>query len=197
MALRRSVLTGLGLCAIAAGAPLRAATLAEDQNFNSISILVGEPDWLNLIQQLSGQIDHQQGLRLLPMLGRGSVQALNDLAELRVVDMALVPSDVIVYAQMQGLLGGKGKSYAYIAALQKLPVVLVARKQIANLTGLAGRKIATGPAQSGGFATGELVLGSLGIPFARIAETGAAALISLQDGRADAALVLGTDGLNR
>lgn len=195
MALRRSVLKGLGLLAIGTAAPLPAVAATGDQNFNSISILVGEPAWLNRVQGLASLLDHQQELRLLPMLGRGSVQALNDLSQLRAVDMALVNSDVIIYAQMQGLIGDPVKSYAYIAGLQKLPVALVARKQIVNLTGLAGRKIATGPAQSGSFATGELVLGNLGIPFARVAESGTSAVISLQEGRADAALLLGTDGL--
>ncbi len=192
---RRSVLKGLGLLAFAAAAPVQAVFAAGDQNINSISIMAGESEWLNLVQGLAGQLDHQQELRVLPMLGRGSVQAMNDLAQIQVVDMALVNSDVIIYAQMQGLLGDPVKSFAYVAALQKLPVVLVARKQIANLTGLAGRRIATGPAQSGGFATGELVLGSLGIPFARVAESDIAALSSLQEGRADAALVLGAAGL--
>ncbi len=195
MEIRRSVLKGLGLLALAATVPLQAVAAAGDQNFNSISIMVGEAEWLNLVQGLAGRLDHQQELRLLPMLGRGSVQALNDLTQLRAVDMALVNSDVMIYAQMQGLLADQFKPYAYVAALQKLPIVLVARKQITNLTGLAGRKIATGPAQSGSFATGELVLGNLGIPFARVAESGVAALNSLEEGRADAALVLGTIGL--
>jgi uncharacterized protein len=195
MTLRRSVLKSIGLLAVVAARPSRADAAENDANFNSISILAGEPEWLSLIQRLAGQLDHQSQLRILPMLGRGSVQALNDLSQLRSVDIALVSSDVIIYAQMQGLLSDPTKSYAYIGTLQKLPVVLVARKQIANLTGLAGRKIATGPAQSGSFATGELVLGSLGIPFARVAESGSGAISSLTDGRADAALLLGTEGL--
>ena len=195
MGLRLAAVIGLCASCVLAVTPAYADARSAALNRNTISLMASEPEWLGISQQLAKQLDHEDGLRVLPLVGRGSVQALSDLINLQAVDAALISSDALVYAQAQGLLLPSGNKIAYLADVAKLPVVLVARREISNVTGLAGQRISTGPAQSAAFATGELLLGSLGVPFTRVAASGPAALVALTEGRADAALLLGTENL--
>jgi uncharacterized protein len=157
---------------------------------NVVGLLAGEAEWLPQANVLAAALAHEDGLRVLPIMGAGGVQALQDLSQLQYVDAALVSSDSLAYAQQQKLLSGK---LAYVARIAPLDVVLIARRGLNNVTALAGKRIATGPAQSSGFATGELLFGALEIPFLRVPAQGRNAVAALMAGKADAALVLGSD----
>lgn len=160
-------------------------------NLKTVGLMAGEAELLPRVQTIAGQLHHEDGLRILPIAGDGSLQAVNDLLRLDAVDVALIPSDTVAYAEAQGLLSDAEGKIAYLARISSLPVLVVARKNIANITGLANQRISTGPAQSAGFATGELLLGNLGLPFKRVPKSGADAIAALQAGEADAAVVLG------
>lgn len=166
---------------------------AGQSNITVVGVLVGEPQWLPQANALSKSLDYEDRLRVLPIIGAGGLQALQDLSQLQAVDAALVAADSLTYAKSQNLISGK---IAYITAIAPLPVVLIARRGLANVTALAGKRIATGPAQSSEFATGELLFGALEIPFLRVPVQGAAAIKALLNGNADAALVLGSDVAN-
>ncbi len=158
----------------------------------SFTILVGEPSWIADAQLLAKSLDHEGALRVLPVLGEGSIQAMQDITQFSALDSALVTSDSLAYVKAQNLLGADEQKFSYITAIKPLPIMLIARKNIANITALAGKRIATGPAYSASFATGEMVFGAMEIPFLRVAQTQDAAIESLASGKADAALVLGT-----
>ena len=164
----------------------------------SFTILVGEPSWIADAQLLAKSLDHEGALRVLPVLGEGSIQAMQDITQFSALDSALVTSDSLAYVKAQNLVGTDEQKFSYITAIKPLPIMLIARKNIANITALAGKRIATGPAYSASFATGEMVLGAMEIPFLRVAQTQDAAIEALANGKADAALVLGTPkNLNR
>lgn len=165
-------------------------------NKKSIGILAGEEAWIGRVQAVAHALDHEDGLRILPISGNGSVQAINDLLQLQGVDAALISSDSVAYAEGQGLMANVTSKIAYLARFGSLPVVLVTRNDIGSITALAGRKISTGPVQSAAFATGELIFGTLGIPFTRVARSGTDAIAALEAGSADAALLLGTEALH-
>jgi hypothetical protein len=152
------------------------------------SVIVGDAEWMPQAIDLAKNLAHEDGLRVLPIMGAGGLQALQDLNQLPSVDAALVSSDSLVYAQQQKLISGK---IAYVAQIAPLNVILIARKGLSNVTALAGKRIATGPAESSGFATGELLFGALEIPFLRVPAQGENAIAALMAGKADAALVLG------
>ncbi len=164
----------------------------------SFTILVGEPSWIADAQALAKSLDHEGSLRVLPVLGEGSIQAMQDITQFAALDSALVTSDSLAYVKAQNLLGTDEQKFSYITTIKPLPIMLIARKNIANITALAGKRIATGPAYSASFATGEMILGAMEIPFLRVAQTQDAAIEALASGKADAALVLGTPkNLNR
>ncbi len=161
---------------------------AGEINFN---ILVGEPSWVGEAQNLARTLDHENGVRILPVLGKGAVQSVQDLEDFPFIDAALITADSLAYVKGQNLLAPGDSKITYIAAVKPLPILLVAKRSIANVTALAGKKIATGAADTASFASGELLLGAMEVPFLRVAQTQEAAVDALLAGRADAALFVG------
>ena len=188
---RRSVIRAIMTLAVAQGLSLEAAEAGNA----ALNILAGEPEWLPIASGLADELDHRQGLRLVPTQGRGSLQALADLNQLQGADLAILTADTLAYAEGQGLLIPARTRFSYMARLQSIPILLVTHASIPSLTLLANKRICTGPAQSAGFATGELVFGALGVPFVRVPKSHAEGLAALQRGEADGALMIGTSAL--
>ncbi len=170
---------------------------AEDQratmlNRNTIGLMVSEQAWLPLAQNFSHALDHADALRILPILGSGSVQTLSDLVFLQGVDAALVSSDALTYATQHALTAdGKQRLY-YTAKLDALNVVIIAKSSLSTLSSLEGKRIATGPVHSSSFATGEILFAALGMNFERVALSDNAAIAALRQDKADAVLLLGS-----
>jgi len=178
----------LGLCFAAIGATAALAGAAE----TPFTILVGEPSWLAESQTIAKALDHENTLRVMPVLGAGSVQAVQDLQQFTLINAALITADSAAYVRAQNIGDVDGDKLSYVTTIKPLPVLLVARKGINNITALAGKRVATGPADSASFATGELLFGALEVPFTRVAQAQEKAIDALVQGKADAALVLGT-----
>lgn len=155
------------------------------------NILVGEPSWLPEAQVMARALDHENGIRILPMLGKGAVQSVQDLEDFPVIDAALITADSLAYTKGQNLLAPDESKITYVAEVKQLPILLVAKRSVANVTALAGKKIATGAADTASFASGELLLGSMEVPFLRVAQSQENAVDALLQGRADAALFVG------
>ena len=178
------------------------ATVAEAQprlvdiNRKTLTLLSGEPAWFADAVAIASDIDRENGLRILPMQGTGCIDSAADVLQLTQVDVAILSSDCVDYAEQQGLLPKASQKLAYVARVKSLPIVLVTRRDIANLTALAGKRIATGTADSAGFASGEILLGGLGLPFVRVPKSGAEAMALLKTGQADAVLLQGLDALD-
>ena len=187
----RTLLPILGFCVFFASGTFVVAETNPQKNV--IGLLAAEPQWLSSATDIATKLDHENGLRILPIIGAGGVQAFQDLVNLPMLDAAIISSDSLTYAAQQGLLGGQKEKYSYVARLAKLDVVLVAKNNIGNASGLKGMRIATGPAQSAAFATGELIFNAMNISFLRVAKQGDSALDALINGEADAAIFLGTD----
>ncbi len=184
--------------AIAAAGLFSGLAFAADQrsqtlNQNAVGLLAAEAQWMPDALELADALQHEDKLRVLPMVGIGAVQAVNDLAFLQSVDAALLPADTVTYARLQGLMQGTEGKIAYLARLSQIEFALVTRTDIKSITELADRRVATGPAQTASFATGELLLGMMEIPFLRVPRQGKAALQALDRGQADAALVSTAD----
>jgi hypothetical protein len=158
--------------------------VASDRYFG---LLVGEAAWLSQAEAVALRTDLENQTRVIPLIGAGALQALQDITGLQNIDAAIVTADSLLYAQRQKIFNAKIETTTELAQLN---LVLLTNNSIKNLTKLAGKRIATGPAQTAGFASGELVFGALEIPFLRVPLEGKSAVKALQDGSADAALVL-------
>ncbi len=182
----KNILLGLSFLA------LGATTLHAGQTEMPFTILVGEPSWLPESQSIAKALDHENALRVMPIVGAGGLRAVEDLEQFAVVNAALITADSAAYTRAQNIGAGESAKLTYITSIKPLPVLLVARRNINNVTALAGKRIATGPAESASFATGELLLGAMEVPFLRVPLAQEKAIEALAQGKADAALVLGT-----
>ncbi len=102
-------------------------------------------------------------LRILAMVGKGSVQNINDLLYLRGVDMAIVQSDVLEYLKRQGTYQDIEKQINYITKLYNEEFHLLANSDIANLDDLAGRKVNFDVKGSGTAITASILFDTLSI----------------------------------
>jgi hypothetical protein len=155
----------------------------------TLGIMASEPQWLAETQKLADAVQHDHSLRLLPIIGDGTIQTAADLTQLDSVDVALLPLDTLTYAEAQGLLNQKDAKVSYLVQLHSVTWVLVASPNIKSLTKLAGRRIASGPTGTSGFVAGELLFNAFEVPFERVPKQGAEALAAVATGEADAAIV--------
>ncbi len=196
MALPRSlflcVFPVLGLAADVAFAQSKLAEI----NQKTVTVLSGESQWFQDALAISSGLANTDGMRALAMHGDGCIDSAADVLQLTQVDVALLTTDCIEYAEAQGLLPAAQKKLTYITRLRAVPLFIVTRIENKTLTSLAGKRIATGPAHSATFASGELILGGLDLPFTRVARSGKDAIKLLQLGETDAVLLQGLAALD-
>lgn len=169
--------------------PVHADPRTAKLNANTIGLLAPEYQWLPQTVSIATTVQHEDGLRVLPILGAGTLQSVSDLAQLDSIDAALLTLDTLTYAKAQGLLGGMEGKITYLARLQPVTWALVVPKTTTTVAALANKRIATGPTGTAGFVAGELLFNALEVPFSRVPKQGAEALSKLDKGAADAALV--------
>src|SRR5881398_1573405 len=72
---------------------------------------------VRVAEDLANLIDDGATRRVVPVVGKGSLQNLTDLKYLRGIDMAIVQSDALDYAKEQRLVPGVEASLTYITRL--------------------------------------------------------------------------------
>ena len=102
-------------------------------------------------------------LRVLPTLGKGSLQNLSDILYLRGVDIGFVQADALTYAKQRGLLPNLTQNIRYVAKLYDEEVHVLARKDMTRLEDLNGQRVNVDVIGSGSAMTAEILLNSLGI----------------------------------
>lgn len=178
--------------AVALSTVVRAEDLRSQKlNQSTVGMLASTPQLSESVLEIANAMDHTDGLRILPMIGRGSLQSINDLLFLRGVDVALLSSDSLAFVKKHDLYKEETGKIAYMAKLATLNIIVLARKDIASVESLAGLRIATGPANSDEFVAAELVFDALGLNYERVATTGKNSITALLDGRIDAAVFTG------
>jgi uncharacterized protein len=166
---------GLALCAAAflwtgaasAQTPVSQDVLRQQLNANLVSVVTGSPSgtYILFAHDMSSVLDKPNGgLRVLPMLGKGSVQNVKDILHLRGVDMGIVQSDVMRYFQNSGELGRDiNRRLVYITKLYNEEFHIVANKDIKDLKDLAGKKVNFDNAGSGTQFSARIIFGLLNI----------------------------------
>jgi TRAP transporter TAXI family solute receptor len=101
-------------------------------------------------------------LRVLPTLGKGSLQNLIDILYLRGIDIGFVQSDVLTYARQRNLLHDLDR-IQYITKLYTEEVHVLAREDIHTVDDLAGKRINVDIAGSGSAMTAEILLKAFGV----------------------------------
>lgn len=184
------LILAVGLAAASAVAVPAADKRNSLLNANTVGLLVSQPSAMPDGIAISNAVAHVDGFRVLPIVGEGSLQSLNDLLFLKGVDAAIVSSDSLGYARKHELYADEDDKLAYLAKLANSSVIILARSSIASVKELAGRKVATGPAGSDSFVAADLVLGDQQVTVERSSLQGASALKALQEGSLDAAVLV-------
>lgn len=165
--IRRQLLIGFatGLCCPAVGRAWAAPDPTAAANANVLGVISGGLDgtYTRFAADIAAVIDGVDGLRILPIIGKGSLQNLSDLLYLRGVDLAIVQSDVLAAAAQQRTFPGLEQQVQYLAKLYNEEVHVFAAPGIARLSDLAGKLVAMDNRGSGTAMTATLLFSRLGI----------------------------------
>ena len=155
---------GFGRGAVAQPNLPNAAPIAR-ANAGTVGVISGGIDgtYVRIAADLAAVLDDGQTLRVLPVLGKGSLQNLADILYLRGIDVGIVQSDVLAYAKQRNLYPGIDQSIQYVAKLYDEEVHVLARKDIARVEDLAGKPVNVDVEGSGTAMTASLLFGALGI----------------------------------
>ena len=119
-----------------------AQTLVERTNRGVVELITG-PDAtsVQMAQDLASVLDDGATRRVLPVVGRGSLQNLIDLKLLRGIDIGVVRADVLEEARKQAPYLGMLESLTYVAKLYNEELHLLARAAIRNIAELEGKRV--------------------------------------------------------
>lgn len=140
---------------------------------------------------LAAVLNEVSGLRVLPILGRGSLGNIEDLLYLRGVDIALTQGDVLDFYQEFELESNIGNKLGYIASLGLEEAHLLARQEIATIDDLEGKKVNFGWNGSGSFLSASIIFDNLGIKVEAGVDLHETALVKLKSGEIDAMFWMG------
>src|SRR6266853_3601256 len=90
---------------------------------------------VRIAEDLANLIDDGTTRRVVPVVGKGSLQSLTDLKYLRGIDMAILQTDVLDYAKEQRLIPAL-ESLTYITKLYNEELHLLARPEIKAIADL-------------------------------------------------------------
>jgi len=150
---------------------------------------------IELLGDLATVIDDGYNMRILPIAGKGSVRAIEDLLLLRGVDIALVQADVLDYYKRSNLFPNIDQRLQYITKLYNEEIHILASKDIESIEGLRGKKVNFGPPSSGSYLTASLVFEKLQINVDAKAEDYQIALERLRQGEIEAWVRVGAKPL--
>jgi uncharacterized protein len=134
-------------------------------NTGVVGVISGGVDgtYIRIASDLASVLDDRERLRVLPIIGKGSLQNISDIMFLRGIDIGIVQSDAMAYSRRQQLYPRLDQSVQYIAKLYDEEVHILARKEIERLEDLAGQKVNVDVRGSGTSMTASVVFDTLGI----------------------------------
>jgi TRAP transporter TAXI family solute receptor len=140
---------------------------------------------------LASVLDDGTKLRVLPIVGRGSVQSVADILFLQGVDLGIVRSDTLDYLERKGIAKDIKRQFTYVTKLYNEEMTVIAPKSVRNLKDLEGRRISVDLPNGGTFVTALTVFERLGLKadFAYIEQR--IAMEKLKKGELDAVIVVG------
>jgi TRAP transporter TAXI family solute receptor len=158
--------------------------MREQINAGTVGIVSGgiNGTYIRIAAELASVLDNGDTLRVLPLVGKGSVQNIADILFLKGVDIGIVQSDVLAYIKRERLYPGADKSIQYITKLYNEEVHILAGKGIASIADLGGKKVNFDVANSGTAITASLIFERLKTPIEPVYNDQALALDKLRRG---------------
>jgi TRAP-type uncharacterized transport system substrate-binding protein len=130
-------------------------------------------------------------LRVLPIVGRGSVQSVADILFLQGVDLGIVRADTLDYLERKGFAKDIKKQFTYVTKLYNEEMQMIAPKSIASIKDLNGKRVSVDLPNGGTFVTALTVFERLNIKPQVVYIEQRIAMEKLQKGELDAVIVTG------
>ncbi|WP_230532396.1 TAXI family TRAP transporter solute-binding subunit [Microvirga roseola] len=110
---------------------------------NTVSIVSGTPagTYLQIAYDLSAVLDDPEGIRVLPLIGKGGAQNIRDVLSLKGVDMGIAQTTDLNRLKENREQGDLSKRLVYIAKLYNEELHLLARSDIRSVQDLQGKTV--------------------------------------------------------
>jgi TRAP transporter TAXI family solute receptor len=133
-------------------------------NSGTLGVISGGADgtYIRIAADLANVLDGDD-LRVLPMIGRGSLQNLRDIMFLRGVDIGIVQMDAREQLKSENLQNDAVRRLRFITRLYNEEVHIIANREISDIRQLEGKKVNVDKAGSGTNLTSRLIFDKLGI----------------------------------
>ena len=189
-----AIVIASGLSITAHAKELSRAEAARIARLNSglVSIVTDSVDSQSMryAADLAAVLDGEDGLRILPIAGHGPVETVSDILYIKGVDAGIVPSDVFAYMDAHGILDGVDDKLTYVAKLGGAELHIIARREIASLADLKGKRVNAGNITEPRFITASLILSKLGIEVTTVGGNEQKAVSQLKEGKVDAIVIV-------
>ena len=167
-------------------------TRTEQANKGTVAIMTGELGGsdVRIAADLSAVLDEGDILRVLPVLGKGSLKNVNDLFYLRGIDLAIVQSDALAFVKQRQLYPNLDSRLHYVTRLYSEELHIIARRDIADLYGLQSKRVNFVSEDSGNYITGQLLLQSFGVTVEPVFYDTSLAIEKIKSGEIDATVLV-------
>lgn len=142
-----------------------------------------------LAADMASLFPHSEQLRVLPMLGDAGAGNLATLLNDPQVDLAFVSTDALAGEAAKNT--GLTDQLELVARLSPQEVHVLARADIASVSGLSGRKVNFGPAGSASAVTAAALFQALGLKVETVSLDATAAIEQLKQGTISAVVIVG------
>ncbi len=162
-------------------------------NANTVTLLTGTigGTYVQFGADLASVLDDNGNLRVLPIIGRGSVQSVADILFLKGVDLGIVRADTLDYLEKKGFANDIKKQFTYVTKLYNEEMQVITPKTIKTLNDLEGKKVSVDLPNGGTFVTALTVFERLGIKANFVYVEQRVAMERLKKGELDAVVVVG------
>ena len=166
--------------------------LANQLNANTVSLMTGSfgSTYAQVGADLASVLDNGTALRILPVMGRGSVQAVSDILLLRGVDAGIVRKDTLSYLDRKDFAKDIRNQFVYVAKMFNEEMHVLAPRTIASMRDLDGKTVVVDLPDSSTFVTAINVFDRLGIRPHLIYQEPRLAVDMLRKGEVDAIVAI-------
>ena len=143
----------------------KASDLRKQINRGTVGIISGgiNGTYIRIASDLASVLDDGNQLRVLPLIGKGSVQNIRDILYLRGIDIGIVQSDVLAFLKQQRPHAKIEDRIHYITKLYNEELHVLVGPGVKSVDDLRGKKVNFGNKGSGTYMTSSIVFQRMGV----------------------------------
>jgi len=162
-------------------------------NANTVGLISGTigGTYVQFGADLASVLDDGNKLRVLSIVGRGSVQSVADILFLQGVDLGIVRADTLDYLERKGYAKDLKKQFTYVTKLYNEEMQIIAPKSVNSLRDLEGKTVSVDLPNGSTFVTVLTVADRIGMKANWVYIEQRIAMEKLKKGEVDAVIVVG------